>query len=116
MTYGVRNPERLDAGAIIPPIVDPMGRNWDQPPRSAITIDAENALMTKATFDALHEYTTTVPTGVYNGKMWKAQQHDGLSRDGRILIRDDKPWLLLWYGPCDKPGHCSVNSREIILL
>ncbi len=48
-----------------------MGRNWDQPPTSDILIDDEYALMTKATFDRLAEYSCSTPSGVYPGKMWR---------------------------------------------
>lgn len=114
--YSVRNPERLGAGAIIPPMTHPLGKHWPQPDRERILVDHKNAIMDKRTFDQLSEYTTTVPSGVYDGKMWRAQQHDGLDRDGRIRLRPDKPWLLRWYGPCSNPGQCAVNAREIIIV
>jgi len=88
---------------IIPPITNSLGRHWKQPSRFDIEIDAEHALMTKVVFDELAEYSSTLPTGVYEGKMWRRK------------LREDK-WLLAWYGPCDKPGHCSINTRKILLL
>ena len=51
-------------------MTDPMGRHWRQPPRERILIDDTHALMDLATFEQLSEYSCTIPTGVYPGKMW----------------------------------------------
>lgn len=85
---------------LIPDITDPLGRAWNQPSRSEIDIDDTHALMDTIAFDDLSEYSCSIPSGVYDGKMWKA--HIG----GK--------WLLRWYGPDKKPGHCAINQREII--
>jgi hypothetical protein len=58
--------------------------------------------MTTKTFEQLLEYNTSVPTGVYEGKMWKAHYKD--------------KWLLRWFGHAEIPNHCSNNQREIILV
>lgn len=98
----------------IPPMTDPLGRHWDQPDRAQITIDADYALMSRETFDALPEYSASKPTGCYPGKMWK--RHDG-AHDYAFIARGGKPeWLLCWYGESEKgPGWCSNNWRKIIL-
>lgn len=86
----------------IPPMTDPRGRYWSQPPATAITIDDTHALLSHATINALMEYSTSTPSGVYPGKMWKCQ-HEGR-------------WYLRWYGIV--PGNdsvCSNNWREILL-
>ena len=101
----------------IPPITDPMGRNWDQPDRHRIAVDAKHALMEEATFNALHEYSTTIPTGVYEGKMWR--RHDGIAARGRhgeiVMKQEQGTWLLCWYGPSDEPDRCSINHRVILI-
>ena len=89
---------------MIPPITDPMGRHWDQPPREDILVDDEHAVMTASTFTALLEYSSSIPSGVYDGKMWR--RHDY----GDCLD------LLMWFGPSDDPGKCKVNSRIILLV
>jgi hypothetical protein len=97
----------------IPPITDPLGRSWEQPGRECIEVDEKFALMSRAVFDLLPEYSCSNPTGAYEGKMWK--RHDG-SFDREFLARGGKPtWLLCWYGVSDKPGYVSNNFREIIL-
>ena len=96
----------------IPPITDPMGKNWNQPPTSAILIDDINAVMDQVTFNWLANYSATMPSGVYPGKMWK--RHDGL-HDPRCKPEDRK-WLLMWYGYDDDPKQCSINHRRILIV
>jgi hypothetical protein len=55
----------------IPIITDPLGKYWEQPDRRQIQIVDGAACMTRKTFDQLAEYSGSVPTGVYPGKMWK---------------------------------------------
>ena len=84
----------------IPPITDPLGRYWEQPDRDNILIDDQHALMTREDFKQLHNYSASIPSGVYVGKMWKRKFRD--------------KWYLSWYGPHDDPDRCSINHREII--
>jgi hypothetical protein len=98
--------------SVIPAITDPLGAHWDQPPLSAITIDDTHALMTDCTFKALHEYSSTLPTGVYPGKMWR--RHDGIF--DRQCAPADWQWLLCWYGESDKPDQCSINIRKVLIV
>ncbi|MGS1073059.1 hypothetical protein [Burkholderia glumae] len=87
---------------MIPPITDPLGRYWRQPHRNEILIDDEHAVMTRSTFNKLAEYSTTRPTGVYPGKMWKAIYKSGA--------------FLRWYGIVEgRPDLCSNNQRLILL-
>lgn len=67
----------------IPPITDPLGKHWDQPPVADIALDDSCAMMSTGTFDELVEYSCSIPTGKYPGKMWKA------SMRGK--------WFLRWY-------------------
>ena len=85
----------------IPPITDPLGRYWKQPSKDDIAIDETHAMMTRATFDKLHSYNTSTPSGVYPGKMWKAY------RFGK--------WWLRWFGDSG-PDMCTNNHREIELI
>lgn len=100
---------------IIPPITDPMGRSWRQPPCEEILVDDDHALMTERTLKALPEYSGTMPTGVYPGKMWK--RRDGIF-DAGFLKRGGIPvWKLCWYGVSEKgPDFCSINYRSILLV
>jgi hypothetical protein len=98
----------------IPPIVHPLGTHWQQPSTKDILVDDKYALMSRAVFEALPEYSATKPTGVYEGKMWR--RHDG-AFDQRFLAGGGKPeWLLCWYGLCDDPNSVSNNYRKILIL
>lgn len=97
----------------IPPITDPLGLHWQQPALDRILLDETHAVMTARTFESLREYSSSIPTGYYPGKMWR--RHDG------VFDRTCKPsarrWLLCWFGIVpDKPDVCSINAREIILV
>lgn len=121
MTYGIRNPDRLNGGAIIPPMTHPLSKHWNQPDRSLIILDDKYALMSKEVFDKLHEYSTSIPTGVYEGKMWKAQkwiwEGDEIAIERGWAIRKFlDEWFLRWYGLSNRPGYCSTNQREILLV
>jgi hypothetical protein len=86
----------------IPPITRELGKYWEQPQRSEILLDENHAVMSRATFQKLAEYSTTVPTGVYEGKMWRRRE-------------PSRGWLLAWYGPHPTLGICSINLRQIVM-
>lgn len=86
----------------IPPITDPLGRSWTQPNHESIVVSDKLALMTQQEFDQLREYSGTIPSGVYPGKMWKAKLSDGT-------------WQLRWFGESGNPDLCTNNSREIFI-
>jgi hypothetical protein len=121
-TYSIRNPDRLGKDAIIPPMTHPMGRNWQQPDRSCIVIDGKHALMDQTAFDKLLEYNTSVPSGVYEGKMWRSQRWVWEPNDpvainrGWALRKFLDEWYLHWFGPSDKPGMCSSHTRRILIV
>ena len=98
-----------NAENMIPPITNHF---WPQPSLDKILIDDTHALMERSTFDALIEYSASMPSGVYPGKMWK--RHDGLF-DPRCKPENRK-WLLMWFGECDDPSTCSNNWRTILIL
>lgn len=87
---------------MIPPITHELGAYWKQPPLSDLLVDETHAVMTEPTFKALAEYSATIPTGVYEGKMWRARVRSG--------------WLLRWYGPSDHHQSCSIEQREILIV
>lgn len=87
----------------IPPMTDPLGKHWQQPSADSILIDDSHAIMDSKAFDALADYSSSVPSGVYPGKMWKA-----ISSDGRKFLR--------WYGIADDLRLCTCNQREILMV
>lgn len=95
----------------IPDMVHPLSKGWfEQPKREDITIDDTSALMSEKSFKMLHEYSTSQPSGVYEGKMWKAHWYELI--DGKKVW----DWYLCWYGLSTKPGSVSNNSRKIIIV
>lgn len=92
---------------LIPPITHPMGKSWSQPSLNQMEITEDGyVVMPKKTFNMLADYSTTMPSGVYPGKMWKAQW--------------DGSWHLCWYGiiirdAVEDTTKCSINHRPIIL-
>lgn len=62
----------------VPEITESMGKNWKQPPRSSIFIVGNQAFMSKSNCVMLAEYNCSVPSGVYDGKMWKC------NKDGHV--------------------------------
>lgn len=87
----------------IPAMTDPLGRHWQQPRSEDILIDGSHAVMDRQTFCSLADYSRSMPSGVYAGKMWKA------------ITQDGRPFLC-WYGLVDgRQDICSCNSREILI-
>lgn len=91
----------MNGEQIIPPITDPLGAYWEQPHRRYIELDETHALMSEQTFKGLMEYSSTLPSGTYDGKMWKAQ-------------RGDK-WFLAWYCPDQNQAYIGIQWREILI-
>jgi len=86
----------------IPPITNPLGKHWQQPKVSEIEIDDKYAVMEKSAFNKLLEYSTSTPSGVYIGKMWKGQYSNG-------------KWYLAWFSKGDDAGTYLNNNYRIIL-
>lgn len=55
----------------IPPITNPLGKYWKQPKVENIKFAFGCAWVSKNDYDLLPEYSTSNPTGAYEGKMWK---------------------------------------------
>jgi hypothetical protein len=84
----------------IPPITDPLGKYWEQPLLEEISLTLASAWMTEKVFLKLKTYQTSIPSGTYNGKMWKCRDHRGR-------------WLLAWYGQHPDPKLISINYLRI---
>lgn len=92
----------------VPPITHPYGQHWEQPARDRILMDETHALMDAETFTKLSEYSTSYPSGVYDGKMWRRNE-------GMWLIGGKQ--YLCWYGPsAENPDCCEIFFREIIVV
>lgn len=87
----------------IPEITNELGKHWQQPRIDEILLDDTHALMGKSAFDNLLEYSTSIPSGVYVGKMWKGRYKEG-------------GWYLAWFSKCEDPKFVNNNYREILLL
>lgn len=92
----------------IPPMTDPLGKHWRQPNRLDIEITATHALMSKAAFDQIADYTNSQPTGVYPGKMWKKGNRNNDQERGRW-------WLHWWTAHPTNEKLCCHNVREILI-
>lgn len=90
----------MNGEQIIPPITDPLGQSWRQPHRRFIELDDTHALMSEQTFKALKEYSTTIPTGIYDGKMWKGFANG--------------EWYLVWFAPDEAPDKVRIEKRKNI--
>lgn len=86
---------------MIPQMTGPLSRYWEQPNKENILIDDTHAMMDKAALRLLKEYSCSLPSGVYEGKMWKLKTNLG--------------WVLRWYGPSVDPNKCSINNRIILI-
>lgn len=84
----------------IPLMTHPLGAHWYQPDISNMLFDDTHVVMTEGEFDTLLEYSTSFPSAVYAGKMWKATC--------------DGTWFLVWYYD-SAPDKCRIDSREILI-
>jgi hypothetical protein len=98
----------------IPPLVGYKYTSWKQPARDGIVIDPVYAIMSKSDFHGLMEYSTTIPSGVVVGKMWR--RHNGAFDQG-FIARGGKPiWLLCWYDVSERGiDWCTIKTRIILL-
>ena len=87
----------------LPLMTHPLSSGWDQPSPARMAIYDDIAIMDRSTLDRLHNYSASIPTGAYEGKMWR-----------RSSGQDE--WLLCWYGPSEDPDMVSINSRPIRLI
>jgi hypothetical protein len=104
-------PRGRSALHVVPPITELVGRSWRQPNRARIVIDDAYAYMTRSAFEDLAEYSHSMPTGVYDGKMWRSQY--ATRRGGPFVL-----FYLHWYAPSTKgdPSMCSTMTREVVFV
>jgi len=88
---------------VIPPITEPLGRYWDQPDPASILVDSTHAVMSQRAFDELCEYSASIPSGTYEGKMWKRQCADG-------------SWWLSWFCSDPNPKMIGMQHRRILVV
>lgn len=82
----------------IPPMTHPLSKAWDQPPLNEFVIDKTHCLMTEKTYKQLHNYEYTLPTGKYEGKVFR--------RGNRFT----------WFSEHVNPGLLMINYREILII
>lgn len=84
----------------IPEMTHPYGKHWQQPRdiREA-PMDKTHVLLDRRQFKGLHDYSATIPSGVYDGKCWRR--------------RERREWFLCWYSPSSDPKQCAINMRRI---
>lgn len=107
----------VDGMQVIPDMDVNMGRSWRQPLRPDIQFEVSadmtmpiiknipvHAYMWEADFEGLSDYSRSTPSGVYPGKMWKADW------GGK--------WHLVWFADSERnPGlECSIHHCPILLL
>lgn len=87
----------------IPEITDPMGKNWQHPAdiRDA-DMDSTFVRLTQRQVAGLLEYSSSFPTGTYDGKCWKR-------------IERGVPYLM-WFSDHPDPTKISLNNREISII
>lgn len=84
----------------------PLSIYWDQPEVDNILIDSDCAMISEDDFKKLHEYSTSIPTGMYEGKMWKS----------KVVIKDEEMWYLCWYENDMIPERVHINSRKLVVI
>jgi hypothetical protein len=89
--------------AQIPPMTHELGAYWEQPDPKDIRLEDGLAFMEKATFRKLAQYDTTLPTGVYVGKMWKCK------------VEDDEWWLRWFIDSETNPANCTMKQALILV-
>ena len=86
----------------IPAMTNPLGKYWQQPDPKNFIVSYKYVLMTQKEFDELLEYSSSVPSGVYIGKLWKSHW-SGI-------------WKLVWLSEGDKEKtYLNNNYREILI-
>lgn len=82
----------------IPPMTNPLGRHWRQPKnlRDRVGLFFGHATITERDWQALPRYDSTMPSGVYAGKVWRCRSH------------------LCWFGP-ERDGGCVVGYLRALV-
>lgn len=101
----------------IPRMCSKLGRYWAQPSCDRILVDDTHAVMDRQTWAELCEYNTSLPTGAYEGKMWKRLElPEEPEEEAAVILGSDPTRLICWYGPSEEVGYVSVNYRRVLLI
>lgn len=101
----------MNGADVIPLMTHSYGKYWKQPATSEIEIEERYAVMGKETFEKLLDYSCSIPSGAYEGKMWRRENG---AYDLEFVQGVGKPeWWLCWYDVSDKPDCVSVQHRII---
>lgn len=79
-------------------MTDPMGKHWGQPKNMHLRVRLyeTHAVVDEVDFFSLPNYASSIPSGVYPGKVW---------RQGRKF--------LCWYGP-ERNKKCRVCCLRVL--
>lgn len=91
----------------IPPMTHELSRAWDQPASVNFLIDDTHAVCRRKHFEHLRDYSYSRPSGVYEGKMWRAQYTD---KGG--VVTD----YLYWWDFSNNPNACSCEMRILLII
>lgn len=88
----------------IPKMTHELSTAWEQPAHSEIKFTSDGySVVTKEGLEQLKQYDTSLPSGVYAGKMWKRAEGNSM--------------YLCWYQDSpDEPGKCDIKYRKIMLM
>jgi hypothetical protein len=91
-------------GNPIPEMTWEQKQAWKQPDANTFDFDFApgHVVMTQAQRKQLARYDTTLPSGVYEGKMWICDWGNGTDR-------------LVWFGESHLSNQCLINHRTILL-
>lgn len=68
-------------------------------------MDEDVAVVTEADYERLSEYSTSIPTGVCDGKVWRRDWSVNGGKGEAILFFEADP---------DDPGQCFIRQRRLI--
>lgn len=72
-------------------------------------VDDGLAICDQRTFDRLHEYSCSRPTGIADGKVWKCDRWFGMSEADRECHDPALRWLLMEYIVEDDHGDGTIS-------
>ena len=82
----------------IPKMTDPLGKYWSQPKylRERVGLHPTHATIAERDWRALCNYESSIPSGVYPGKVWRRRH------------------LLCWFGP-EIGGRCKIICLRALI-
>lgn len=96
------------ADILIPPITHHLGKKWRQPDTKEILMDVfggeENFIMTEAILAKIQRYDSSIPSAVYEGKMW-------------VSVFDGCNFTLKWFqNKTNTDDRCDIKCRKIRIV